>query len=180
MARSPTLLSHAGLSERPKPGCSGARTSQRPASFSKNGPHVGQPPAPCRNTSGSPFPSWRSRTLTSRVLCWISCTAIGTLPAREHHIAKQKRAALLALDARRLDHAAPARDLALDPLAHLLGRRRRGHVAAFEQPLLHVGQLQRGARLLVDAVTIARGVSGGIARPSHDMNSTPGTVSATV
>src|SRR5690348_9133782 len=59
---------------------------------------------------------------------------------------------LLRLDARRLDDAAPERDVALDLLPHLLGRGRRGHVANFGEPLLHVGQHEGGTDLLIDAI----------------------------
>src|SRR5215470_7198562 len=147
MATSPTLRIHGGLSERPKPGCSGMSTSCLPARLCMNGPQTGHPPAPWRNKTRSPLPSRRSRTLTSRVLCRSSCTAIADAPSPRF-----MSWTLLRLDARRLDDAAPARDVGLDLPPHLLRRRRRSHVAALGEPLLHVGQRERGADLLIDAI----------------------------
>ena len=43
------LRSHAGLSDRPKPGCSGTNTSNCFDSRSNTGSHTGKPLAPCRN-----------------------------------------------------------------------------------------------------------------------------------
>ena len=64
------LRIHGGLSEAPKPGCSGTNTSKCWESRSNTGSHTGRPLAPCRNSSGSPDPPRRIRTVTSRTL-WL-------------------------------------------------------------------------------------------------------------
>src|SRR5688572_7598637 len=61
-----------GLSEAPKPGCSGTITSKLLDSVSKNGSQPGRPLAPCRKTSGGPEPPRSIRTLMSRTLCFDS------------------------------------------------------------------------------------------------------------
>src|SRR5258708_23651336 len=49
---------------------------------------------------------------------------------------------VLPLDVLQLDHALPARDLALDELAHFLGARGRRHAAEICQPLANIGNLE--------------------------------------
>src|SRR5215207_5873417 len=66
------LRIHGGLSDVPKPGCSGTNTSKCLASRSKTGSHTGSPLAPCRNSKGGPDPPRSIRTLTSRTLCFVS------------------------------------------------------------------------------------------------------------
>src|SRR5471030_2129928 len=62
----------AGLSDVPKPGCSGTNTSNCFDRRSNTGSHTGRPLAPCRNKSGGPEPPRSIRTLTSRTLCFVS------------------------------------------------------------------------------------------------------------
>ncbi len=50
------LSSQSGVSDAPKPGCSGTIRSYFSASMSMNGSQRGTPVAPCRNSSGSPLP----------------------------------------------------------------------------------------------------------------------------
>ena len=85
---------------------------------------------------------------------------------------------LLRRDAGRRDHAAAARNIAGDLLPHLLGRGRRRDIAGYGEPLLDVGQRQRGADLPVDTLDNRPRRRGRLARPSQDMNAIPGNVSA--
>src|SRR3569833_53257 len=66
------LRSHGGLSDSPKPGCSGTNTSNCLDSRSNTGSHTGRPLAPWRNSRGGPEPPRNIRTLTSRTLCFVS------------------------------------------------------------------------------------------------------------
>src|SRR3954454_10432708 len=66
------LRMKAGLSDSPKPGCSGTNTSNCLDKSSKTGSQTGKPLAPCRNRSGGPDPPRSIRTLTSRTLCFVS------------------------------------------------------------------------------------------------------------
>src|SRR5437773_5033563 len=71
-----------GLSEVPKPGCSGTNTSNCLASRSNTGSQTGRPLAPCRNSSGGPEPPRSIRTLTSRTLCFVSVAGMALFSSR--------------------------------------------------------------------------------------------------
>src|SRR5690242_20448763 len=76
------LRSQAGLSDVPKPGCSGTNTSNCLASRSNTGSQTGRPLAPCRNNSGGPEPPRNIRTLTSRTLCFVSVPGMALFSSR--------------------------------------------------------------------------------------------------
>src|SRR5262245_64845542 len=66
------------------PGCSGANTVNCSASPSRNGSHC-SPPAPCRNTTGSPEPA-----RCTRVVIWPSQNSkvsVVTICSRSHRLA---------------------------------------------------------------------------------------------
>ncbi len=55
------VSSHSGVSDSPKPGCSGAITSNFFASRAMQGSQIPTPPPPCRKSIGAPEPPRMSR-----------------------------------------------------------------------------------------------------------------------
>src|SRR5262245_5804195 len=62
------VSSHAGVSDWPKPGCSGTITSNFFASLAMAGSQMPAPPPPCRNKSGAPVPPRTRRMRQSPIM----------------------------------------------------------------------------------------------------------------
>ena len=93
---------------------------------------------------------------------------------------RDTRIALSRLDPGRRDHAAPGLDLALDMGAIRLRRGWRRDVAGLGELGDDVGQLQRPMHFGIEPIDDRARRPRRHDRPSQDMNSMPGTLSATV
>jgi hypothetical protein len=70
------LAGEGGVSEPPKPGCSGTISSKVSASLSMNGSQADAPRAPCRKIIGAPLPPRIRRVLHLLTVSKDSCPAI--------------------------------------------------------------------------------------------------------
>src|SRR5260221_7592046 len=100
------LSSQSGVSEAPKPGCSGASTSWRAARSARKG-NQPAPPPPCRNSSGRPVPPRISVMLQPRTEILVVVGSVIGAPGSRGYAILRENAALAAPSCRCRQTALP-------------------------------------------------------------------------